>query len=154
VRHLVWIVPLTALIFGAPAGGQSRTDPANGMAGPAWTSGKKDKPRDPNSRNVEGMLTLPDDKPAGGGIVKLKNLKTLQIRSYITQRDGLYHFYSLSTNVDYELTGEFKNMASPTRTLSVFDKRLDAIVNLKLDPGKKSSAEKADEAAAKAQEAK
>lgn len=104
-----------------------------------WTNQKKDKPRDPTIRNVSGVVTLPDGSPASGAVVQLKNLKTLQIRSFITREDGKYNFQNLSTSIDYELTATWRDFASPKRMLSVFDTRLDAVVNLKLEPKKEQS---------------
>lgn len=103
-----------------------------------WSNQKKAKPRDPNSRNVEGVVSLPDGAPAVGAVVQLKNLKNLQVRSYITQEKGTYTFQNLSTSVDYELAATFKDMASPKRSLTIFDTRQDAIVNLKLEPRRQS----------------
>lgn len=101
-----------------------------------FTNQKKEKPRDPNIRNVQGVVTLPDGTPAEGAVVQLKNLKTLQVRSFITQDKGTYQFQNLPTSIDFELRADFKEFASSPRSLSVFDKRLDAIVNLKLEPKK------------------
>ena len=101
-----------------------------------FTNQKKEKPRDPNIRNVQGVVTLPDGTPAEGAVVQLKNLKTLQVRSFITQDKGSYQFQNLPTSIDFELRADFKEFASSARSLSVFDKRLDAIVNLKLEPKK------------------
>ena len=66
-------------------------------------------------------------------MVQLKNTKTLQVRSFITQREGAYYFHGLSLDVDYELKAEFKGLSSPVRRLSVFDSRKKAVVNLKLE---------------------
>lgn len=104
-----------------------------------WTNQKKEKPRDSSVRNVQGVVSLPGGGPASGAVVQLKNLKTLQVRSYITQSEGKYQFQNLSTSTDYELTATYHDMASPKRTLSIFDTRLDAVVNLKLEPKKDSS---------------
>ncbi|MGB9610701.1 MAG: carboxypeptidase-like regulatory domain-containing protein [Bryobacteraceae bacterium] len=104
-----------------------------------WTNQKKDKPRDRTIRNVSGVVTLPDGSPAGGAVVQLKNLKTLQVRSYITREDGKYEFQNLSTSIDYELSATYHDLESRKRTLSVFDTRLDAVVNLKLEPKKEQS---------------
>ena len=41
-----------------------------------------------------------------GAVVQLKDTKSLQIRSFYTQKDGSYHFAGLSTNIDYELRAE------------------------------------------------
>lgn len=101
--------------------------------GMQWTNQKKEKGRDPNIRNVSGVVTLPDGSPAAGAVVQLKNLKTLQIRSFITREDGKYQFQNLSTSIDYELIANHHDMESPRRTLTIFDTRLDAVVNLKLE---------------------
>lgn len=106
-----------------------------------WSNQKKDKQRDPTIRNVKGIVELPDDSPAQGAVVKIKNLKNLEVRSYITQTDGRYHFQNLSTSVDYELQAEYKDLSSSKRTLSIYDSRLDMIINLKLEPRKKESNE-------------
>lgn len=101
--------------------------------GMQWTNQKKEKGRDPNIRNVSGVVSLPDGSPAVGAVVQLKNLKTLQIRSFIAREDGKYQFQNLSTSIDYELIASYHGMESPKRTLTIFDTRLDAVVNLKLE---------------------
>jgi hypothetical protein len=97
-----------------------------------WTNQKKDKGRDPNVRNLQGVVTLPDSNPARGAVVKLKNLKTLQVTSFITPPDGKYRFHNLSSNIDYEVRADFNDLSSDKRTLSVFDSRMDAVINLPL----------------------
>jgi hypothetical protein len=83
---------------------------------------------------VGGVVTSADDKPVVGAVVQLKDLKTKNVRSFYTQDKGEYYFHELSTEVDYELTATFQGASSKTRTLSVFDSRKDAVVNLKLNP--------------------
>jgi len=80
---------------------------------------------------------LQDETPVGGAVVKLKNLRNLQVRSFITQADGKYIFQNLSSSVDWELKAEYKGMASPARQLTIYDTRLDPVINLKLEPAKK-----------------
>ena len=87
---------------------------------------------DPNTRSVEGVVTDAGGKPIQGAVVQLKDSKTLQIRSFYTTQDGSYHFSGLSTSVDYELRAEHNGAASGTKTLSNFDSRKAATVNLKL----------------------
>jgi hypothetical protein len=110
---------------------------ALGAAAFQWTNDKKDKPRDRSHRDVAGMVMRQDDTPVSGAVVKLKNLRNLQIRSFITQADGKYTFQNLSSSVDFELKAEYKDMASPTRGLTIYDTRLDPVINLKLEPAKK-----------------
>jgi Carboxypeptidase regulatory-like domain len=94
---------------------------------------KKDKgDEEGNTRTVQGQVTSPDDKPLAGAVVQLKNTKTLQIRSFITKEDGTYYFNGLSPDVDYELRADSKGLSSPTKTLSSFDSRKTATINLKL----------------------
>jgi hypothetical protein len=87
---------------------------------------------DPNTRSVEGIVTDAGNKPVEGAVVQLKDSKTLQIRSFYTTQDGAYHFSGLSTNVDYELKAEHNGASSGTKTLSNFDSRKAATINLKL----------------------
>src|ERR1700686_3523962 len=106
----------------------------------AQTTYAQGKPKKGESatRSVQGAVTSADDSPAVGAIVQLENTKTLQIRSFITQEDGVYHFYELNADVDYKLKAEDKKSgaASDTKTLSSFDSRKQAIINLKLAPKK------------------
>ncbi len=88
---------------------------------------------DPTIRSVQGVVLDTAENPVQGAIVQLKDTKTLQVRSFITQAKGEYHFAGLSTNVDYELRAEYNGASSPTKNLSVFDSRKKANVNLKLD---------------------
>lgn len=97
-----------------------------------WSNQKKEKGRDPNVRNLQGVVTLPDGNPAKGAVVKIKNLKTLQVTSFITPADGKYRFHNLSSNIDYEVRADFNDLSSDKRMLSVFDSRLDAVINLPL----------------------
>jgi hypothetical protein len=94
---------------------------------------QKKKGSEGNTRTVEGQVTAPDDTPIGGAVVQLKNTKTLQIRSFITEQDGSYYFNGLSTDVDYELRADAKGLSSSTKTLSSFDSRKAATINLKLN---------------------
>lgn len=87
---------------------------------------------DTNTRTVQGQVVDSSNTPALRAVVQLKDTKTLQVRSFITQQDGAYHFAGLSTNVDYELKAEREGVSSDTKTLSVFDGRKAATVNLKL----------------------
>jgi hypothetical protein len=89
--------------------------------------------KDTNTRSVQGSVTTPEDSAAVGAVVQLKNMKTLQIRSFITLDDGTYHFFELSPDVDYELKADFRGASSGTKTLSSFDSRKKAIINLKLN---------------------
>lgn len=89
--------------------------------------------KDSSTRSVQGAVSNPDDGAAVGAVVQLKNLKSLQIRSFITREDGTYHFFELSPDVDYELKADFQGASSGPKTLSTFDSRKKAVINLKLN---------------------
>jgi hypothetical protein len=93
---------------------------------------KKKEKEDLTVRSVSGQVTDDSGAPISGAVVHLKNTKTLQIRSFITKDDGSYVFHGLSTTVDYELKAEHQGASSDSKTLSVFDSRNKAVINLKL----------------------
>jgi hypothetical protein len=85
-----------------------------------------------NTRTVEGVVIDAEDAFVEGAVVQLKDTKTLQIRSFITRDGGAYHFHGLSRDIDYELKADHQGKSSGTRTLSSFDGRRKAVINLKL----------------------
>jgi hypothetical protein len=87
---------------------------------------------DSGTRSVQGVVTDGAGKPVAGAVVQLKDTKSLQVRSYITQADGAYHFAGLSTNVEYELEVRYGGVTGSKKTLSVFNTRKVATINLKL----------------------
>jgi carboxypeptidase family protein len=99
----------------------------------------KDK-EDPNSRNLQGQVNDPDEKPVAGAVVQLKDTRTLQVRSFITQADGSYRFSGLRADTDYEVKADYNGMSSDNKRLSNFDTRKIATINLKLN--KKSDQDK------------
>jgi len=96
-------------------------------------AGLAQKKKESSTRSVSGVVTGADDKPVVGAVVQLKDLKTKNVRSFYTQDKGEYYFHELSTEVDYELTATFNGATSKTKTLTVFDSRKDAVLNLKLN---------------------
>lgn len=87
---------------------------------------------DTATRSLKGVVTDRDDKPAPGAVVLLKDNKTLQVRSFIAQEKGDYHFYGLSTNDEYEVRAQLNGSSSGSKTLSAFDNRKEATIDLKL----------------------
>jgi hypothetical protein len=86
----------------------------------------------PTTRSVEGRVLTESGAPVPAARVLLKNGKSLQIRSFIALQDGRYHFYGLSSDVDYELRAQSNGMTSKTKNISVFDSHKVIHVNLKL----------------------
>lgn len=98
---------------------------------------KKEKREAATERMVQGTVTDPGDKPVNGAVVELKDMRSLQVRSFITQVNGEYHFSGLKIDNDYELKGDYSGMTSGWKTLSVFDSRKEPVINLKLAKSEK-----------------
>jgi Carboxypeptidase regulatory-like domain len=88
---------------------------------------------DTNTRSVQGIVTDASGAPVAKAVVQLKDTKTLQIRSFISAADGSYHFAGLSSNVEYELKADHEGATSGWKTLSVFNTKKVASMNLKLN---------------------
>ncbi len=86
----------------------------------------------PTTRSIEGTILSESGAPAPGAVVLLKNGKTLEIRSYVADKNGRYRFYGLSSDIDYELRAQANGMTSKTKTVSVFDSHQLIHLNLKL----------------------
>jgi hypothetical protein len=97
-----------------------------------FTSALLAQNEDTGTRSVQGVVTEAAGKPVAGAVVQLKDTKSLQIRSYVTEADGSYHFAGLSTNVEYELEAKKDGVTSGKKTLTVFNTKKAATMNLKL----------------------
>ncbi len=84
----------------------------------------------PSTRMVEGVVLDQHSHPVANAAVQLENDWTFQIRSYITQADGKYHFAGLDGDYNYQLTAEYDGLRSHVRKLSKFDSREQAKVDL------------------------
>ncbi len=121
MKRLV-ITVILALAVGAAA-----------QPGPAVGS---DKRNETQQRELTGTVLANGDKPLANAIVYLKNTKTLTVKTFITPADGKYRFPALAQNVDYDVYAELNGKRSETKTLSSFDSRPKAYINLKIDTGK------------------
>ncbi len=90
------------------------------------------------TRSIVGVVLSRSGGPIPGARVLLKNGKTLQVRSYIAQQDGKYHFYGLSSDINYELRAESNGLTSKTRNVSVFDSHKVIHLDLKLTKKRKA----------------
>lgn len=90
------------------------------------------KNQDLTTRDLEGVVTDSTGQPAAKAVVQLKNTKSLQIRSFITAEDGKYHFAGLGSEVEYQVKAEREGGTTSWKTLSVFNTKKTAVINLKL----------------------
>ncbi|MBZ5601481.1 MAG: carboxypeptidase-like regulatory domain-containing protein [Acidobacteriia bacterium] len=98
---------------------------------------KKEKRQAATERIVQGTVSDADGNFVNGAAVQLKDKRTLQVRSFITQDNGGYHFSGLKVDNDYDLKADYKGMTSGWKTLSVFDTRKEPVINLKLEKPEK-----------------
>jgi hypothetical protein len=108
--------------------------------GNATAQTKQEKKEAATERVVEGTVSDNDGKFIDGAVVYLKDMRTLQVRSFYTQKNGAYHFSGLKLDNDYEIEGKYNDMVSGWKRLSIFDTRKVPVINLKLDKQAKAEA--------------
>jgi hypothetical protein len=91
------------------------------------------KKEDAGIRTVQGTVLDPDEKAVTGAVVQLKDMRSLQVRSFISQDGGSYHFTGLKLDNDYQLKADYNGLTSGWKTLSIFDTRKEPVMNLKLE---------------------
>jgi len=129
---------LTVLALAAlPLCAQQQSRPESGRPADPNTrplfKGEKERKGEENTRMVQGTVCDPAENPVDGAVVQLKDTKSLRVRSYITKDDGLYRFYGLSPDVDYEVKASHQGRLSDSKTVSLFDSRKQITINLKLE---------------------
>ena len=112
------LVVLLAVPLGAPA--------------QPFASGDPMSDKEPQVRALIGQVMNQQNRPLAEAIVYLKNTKTMAVKTFIAGPDGAYRFSALSPNVDYEVYAEHNGKRSDTKTLSSFDSRKTATINLKI----------------------
>jgi hypothetical protein len=91
------------------------------------------------SRTIEGSVLDRAGHPVVGAVVLIEDLKSLQIRSYIVQEDGKFHFRGLNSDANYELRARFNGATSKPKTVSVFESKPQVVVNLVLSAKPKTA---------------
>jgi hypothetical protein len=84
-------------------------------------------------RTVRGTVTDQNGHVLAGAVVQMEDRSTLQIRSYVTQDDGAYHFGDLSADITYHLRAKYAGVASREKILSKFHSGAMAVVDLTID---------------------
>ncbi len=102
------------------------------VAGVSAQEGK----RESQLRTVHGDVVDKQENPVASAVVFLKNLRTLSVKTHITDDTGQYRFSGLDPNVDYEIHAERQEWTSANRTISSFDSRKEIVIHLKLDKKK------------------
>jgi hypothetical protein len=83
-------------------------------------------------RVIRGKVYGSGDTPQKGAVVYLKNMKSLEIKTYIAQ-DATYRFGQLGTSEDYQLWAEFGGHKSKVKNISGFDSSKQFDVSLHIE---------------------
>jgi hypothetical protein len=116
---LVW--PLKALWSASPASPQVRF--------PRPPDGRVD-PRAP--KTLTGQVVDRDGKGLAQAVVYLKNQRTLEVRTHISDAEGKYRFNGLNPETDFAVHAEHRGASSPTRSVSSFDDKKDVYLVLEI----------------------
>ena len=95
----------------------------------------QDKPKGNENqlRTVRGTVVDKEEAPVETAVVYLKNMRTQDIITHLSDHDGTFRFSGLDLNVDYEIHAEREGSTSGTRSISNFDTRKEFVLTLKLD---------------------
>ncbi len=94
---------------------------------------EKPKGKENELRTVRGTVVDKEEAPVETAVVYLKNLRTQDIITHLSDSDGTFRFSGLDLNVDYEIHAEREGWTSGTRSISNFDTRKEFVLTLKLD---------------------
>ena len=88
-------------------------------------------------RIAQGQVVNGAKKPLEGAIVYLENPASLNIKSYLTDASGHFHFAQLAAQTDYEVWAEQNGVQSKHKFISQFSSHTHFDFQLTLDPDKK-----------------
>jgi hypothetical protein len=94
---------------------------------------EKPKGKESELRTVRGTVVDKSEAPVETAVVYLKNLRSQDIITHLSDSDGTFRFSGLDLNVDYEIHAEKEGMTSANRSVSNFDTRKEFVLTLKLD---------------------
>ena len=87
-------------------------------------------------RSIRGIVTDQTGHPLAGAVVQIQDRTTLQVRSYLTQDDGSYHFEDLYSDLSYHLRASYSGVSSRSKVLSKFDAHKVAAIDLTIEVSK------------------
>ena len=83
-------------------------------------------------RVIRGKVYGAGDAAQSNAVVYLKNMKSLEIKTYIAQ-DGTFRFGQLGSSEDYQLWAEFSGHKSKVKNISSFDSSKQFDVSLRIE---------------------
>lgn len=91
-------------------------------------------------REVRGSTVDKDKKSVASAVIYLQNVRTLAVKTYLSEDRDQYHFSGLDPDVDYKLHAEHNDQTSSNHAISSFNSNKEMVVVLKIDRNTKKSA--------------
>jgi len=77
--------------------------------------------------SITGIVRNQVGKPISGAVVEMEDMRTLEVRSFVTPRSGKYYFYDVAPNEEYSLRAHYRGRWSKNHRLMRFDSAKKAI---------------------------
>lgn len=87
-------------------------------------------------KTLEGKVIGNNEATLSGAIVYLQDSKANTIRSFISTQDGSYRFGQIAPDIDYTVWAKYKEVKSPTKTISSYDSRKKVTIDLHIKTDK------------------
>ncbi|MGA3026757.1 MAG: carboxypeptidase-like regulatory domain-containing protein [Bryobacteraceae bacterium] len=134
------LLPVLLLVLAGAALAQSSPNPNEKPNVFLQQEPKVDKSR---LRDLKGQVKDANDNGIEGATVRLKELKSGNVVSTQTKKDGSYIFYDLNMDLDYEMAATHDGFDGPvTKRVSPYDTRKPAVRNFELQRKPEPSAQK------------
>jgi hypothetical protein len=88
-------------------------------------------------RTLTGQVINGAKAPVAGAVVYVENPKTLDVRSYLSDGSGKFHFSQIAPLTDYEVWAEQNGVQSKHKFISQFSSHTHFNYILKIEPEKK-----------------
>ena len=85
------------------------------------------------TRIVRGKVVTGEGKPVAGAVVQLKDLRTLAIRSFVTQENGQFEFSGVDSDQAYEVRAHYRKYWGDPQTVTRFDSSKVVELTLSVD---------------------
>jgi hypothetical protein len=134
------LLPVFLLVLAGAALAQKSADPIDK---PNVFLEPEPKPDKSVLRDIKGAVKDANGNALEGSTVRLKNLKSGNVVSTQTNKDGAYIFYDLDMRLDYELAATHEGFDGPvTKRVSQYDTRKPAVRDFELERKPQPSAQK------------
>lgn len=88
------------------------------------------------TRMVTGKVVAQGGEPLEGAVIQIKNLQSLEIRSFLARADGSFQFTGLNPDIDYEVKASYRGRWSKVHSVSRFSSKpvVEVLITIDLKP--------------------